>query len=92
MVQSAKPRHRDNFAVGMRSLGCHTACRCLLAQSEMRPVGMVIADVIFHQALEMPFIQNNHMIEQIPTAVADPAFGDAILPWTPKAGSLGLNA
>ena len=40
----------------------------------------------------MPFVENDHMVEQIAAAVADPTLGNAILPRTSKAGSLGLDA
>jgi hypothetical protein len=37
----------------------------------MRSVIVIVTDVILHQAFEMPFIQDDHMVEQIPAAVAD---------------------
>ncbi len=40
----------------------------------------------------MPFVEDDHVVEQIAAAVADPALGDAILPRTSVVGSLGLNA
>ena len=40
----------------------------------------------------MAFIQDNYMVEQVPAAIADPTLGNAILPRTPEAGSLWLNA
>jgi hypothetical protein len=40
----------------------------------------------------MPLIQNNYMVKQIASAVADPALGHAVLPRTAEAGSLRLNA
>src|ERR1035438_684335 len=40
----------------------------------------------------MPFIENDYMVEQIPAAVAYPAFRDAVLPWASEAGLLGLDA
>ena len=39
----------------------------------------------------MPLIHNNHMVEQIAAAVADPALGNAVLPQTAEAGPLRLN-
>ncbi len=92
MVQSAKPWHGDNFAVLVRT--CHrlTPCRSLLAQAEMRSVAVIVADVLVHQAFQMAFVQNDHMVEQIPAAVSDPSFGHAVLPGTSEAGALGLDA
>jgi hypothetical protein len=53
---------------------------------------VIVADVLIHEALQMPFIEHDHMVEQIAAAVSDPAFSDAILPRTAEAGSFRLNA
>ena len=42
-------------------------------------------DVLVHQPFQMPFIQHDHLVEQIVTATADPALGDAVLPRTAEA-------
>ena len=53
---------------------------------------MVIVDVLNHEPFQVAFIEDDHMVEQVPTAVADPAFGNTVLPRTSEAGSLGLDA
>ena len=53
---------------------------------------MVIANVLVHQALQMPRVEDDHMVEQISPATPNPALSNAILPWTLEAGSLGLDA
>jgi len=40
----------------------------------------------------MPHIQSDHIVEQIPAAVAYPSLGDTVRPRTAVAGSLRLNA
>ena len=40
----------------------------------------------------MTLIEHDHMIEQVPAAVTDPAFGDPVLPRTSEAGSLRFDA
>jgi hypothetical protein len=50
---------------------------------------MVIVDVLNHEPFQVAFIEDDHMVEQVPTAVADPAFGNTVLPRTSEAGSLG---
>jgi hypothetical protein len=45
----------------------------------MRSIFVVVTDVLTHQTFQMAFIQNDHMVEQIAAAVADPALGDTIL-------------
>src|SRR5690348_10502114 len=47
---------------------------------------MVVVDVIPAQPHQMRFIQRDHMVQQLPAYVPDPAFGDAVLPRTPNAG------
>src|SRR5438105_3852010 len=58
----------------------------------MRPVLVVVADVLPDQPLHMPFIQHDYMVEQFPSAIPNPAFGDAILQRASEAGSLRLYA
>jgi hypothetical protein len=80
MVQTAKPWHRNHPATWARSSNGLTSCRGLLFQPEVRPVVVVVADVLDHQALEMPLVEHDEVIEQVPAAVADEALGDAVLP------------
>src|SRR5580692_298321 len=58
----------------------------------MRPVVVIVADILVHQAFEMPFIDNDHMVEKIAATSTNPAFGNAVLPGTSEARSLRLNA
>ena len=57
MVQAAKPRHRNDPATWAHSLSDRTPFRSLFAQTEMCPVVVVVADVLDHEALEMPFVE-----------------------------------
>jgi hypothetical protein len=58
----------------------------------MRSVLVVIADVLIHQTFQMAFVENDYMVEQIATAVANPALGDTVLPRTSITCPLGLDA
>ena len=69
-----------------------TACRRSLRQGKVSPVVVIITDVIIHQALQMALIEHDHMVQQVPAAVADPAFRDTILPRTSETGPFGLDA
>src|ERR1035437_9363540 len=40
----------------------------------------------------MPFVEHDDMIEQIPSAIPNPAFCNTVLPRTAEAGPLGLDA
>jgi hypothetical protein len=68
------------------------ARRRLLLQREVRSVLVVVADILAHQSFQMSLVEHDHMVEQIPATVANPAFGDAVLPGTSEAGPFGRNA
>src|SRR5450755_4412476 len=53
---------------------------------------MVVADVLTHQPFQMPLVKHDYMIKQVASAIANPAFGDAVLPGASEAGSFGLDA
>jgi hypothetical protein len=57
----------------------------------MRPIIVIIADVLTHQPLQMMFIQDDDVIQQVSPTAAHPAFGDAIPPRASEAGPLGLD-
>jgi hypothetical protein len=52
---------------------------------------MLVVDEFAHEALEMAFVEDDHMIEQVATAGANKPLTDAILPWALEACSLGLD-
>lgn len=72
MMEAAEPWHGDNFAAGACILRCHTASWSLLVEPKMRSVVIVVIDVLTHQALQMAFIENDHMVEQVAAAVGYP--------------------
>ena len=92
MMQAAKLWHGYDLAARNRILFCFTASRRSLRQRKVSPVVVVVPDVFIHEAFQMLLVQNNHMIEQVAAAVADPALGNTVLPRTSEAGPLGLNA
>jgi hypothetical protein len=91
-MQASKSWHLDNlYAYSGPGLCFATSGRSLL-QTKMRSVIVVVADALIHEALEMTFIHNDHVAEQIPAAVADPTLGHAVLPRTSITGPLRLDA
>src|ERR1035438_7763463 len=92
MMQATKLWNRDNPAFHIGSAHRFTSQRHFLRKRKMSPVVVVVADVVIQQAFQMPFFQNNHVVEQIPAAVTDPAFGDTVLPWTSEAGPFRLSS
>ena len=92
MMQAAESRHGIDLATCIvMNLG-FTTCRSSLLQSKMSSVLVIITNVITHQSFQMPLIEHDGMVEQIPAAVADPALRDTVLPRTSEAGPLGLDA
>src|SRR5208337_3637601 len=92
MVQTAEPWHRYDPATNAE-LPCGVPTgRCFLRQRKVSPVLMVIADVLKHKPFQVAFIENDHIVEQIPAAIPDPTLGDTVLPRTSEAGSLGRDA
>src|ERR1035441_7444332 len=92
MVQAAKPRHRNDPATWAHSLSDRTPFRSLLLQTEMRPVVVVVADELGHQPLEMAFVENDDVIEQVSAATTYEALRDSVLPRTAEAGPFRLDA
>jgi len=52
---------------------------------------MVVVDVLTHEALEVTFIQNDHMVEQVAATAADPTLCNPVLPRTSEARPLWLD-
>jgi hypothetical protein len=91
MMQPAESAHRGDLATRAGLAHRISTRRRSLLKREMCPVVVVVTDVFVHQAFQMPFIENDHMVEQITVAVTGPTLGNAILPRTSVAGSLRLD-
>src|SRR5262249_61376308 len=50
---------------------------------------MVIAQIFTHESFQMPFMQYDYVIQQVPSATPNPTLGDSVLPRTAKGGSHG---
>jgi hypothetical protein len=55
-------------------------------------VGVVVVDVFAKQTMKVPLIQDDHVIEKLPTSAAYPSFSNPILPWASKGRSLRLDS
>ena len=89
MMQTAHPWHRYYSATCIGVAHCRATGRRSFPQREMRPVVVMVADILAHQPFQMPSIENDHMVEEIPAAVADPTLGDTVLPRASEAGLAG---
>jgi len=92
MMQTAKPWHRYNLETCTGNVFRLTVARRSLRQRKVRADLVVIADVFIQEPLEMTFIQDDQMVEQLSTATPNPSFCDAILPGAPETSSLGLDS
>jgi len=78
MMQTTQPWHRSHLVTSAGIFLCFTTCRRPLFQREMGAVFEIVEDVFVHEAFQMPPIENDNMIEQIPAAGAYPAFRDTV--------------
>jgi len=93
MMQTAEPWHRYYPVTHNAGVThCLTIRGRFLHQRKMSSILVMIPDVLAHQAFQMLFVRNDHMINQIATAVPDPALGDTVLPRASETGSLWRDA
>ena len=57
----------------------------------MASICVVVVEVRAYKPDKMLPAKDNHMIEHLLSAVADPSLRDAILPWTSVSGSAGFD-
>jgi hypothetical protein len=69
-----------------RGYAASSAPRRSLSESKMGAVLVMVGDVLGKQALQMPLVESNHMVEQLATAASHPALGNTILPGTFEGG------
>src|SRR5664280_1397024 len=58
----------------------------------MSPVLVVITDVLIQQPSQVPLIENDHVIEQVPPHTANPPLRNSVLPRTPECSANRLAA
>jgi len=83
-MQPTKPRQGDDLARALDRRDHNSTAGCVLPQTEMSSVFVVITDIIFQQSSRMPLVQDDHVVEQLPTHTPNPALRDTVLPRTSK--------
>ena len=86
MVQAAHASPGDHLPAPYRE---SPTPGCLLIQSEVRAVVVVVREVIGEESLQMSLVQRNDLVEQFASAASDPTLRDAVLP---RALDGGLHA
>src|ERR1700733_141586 len=66
--------------------------RRVLLGGIVNSVVVVVVHILANQPPEMFFVQRDDMIQDLPAAVSDPAFGDSVLPRRSYSCSLRLQA
>src|SRR5438874_11188670 len=69
-----------------------TPIRRVFAEAIVRADQTVIANVVPKQSSEVPFVQRNHMVQQLPAAASDPSFSHSVLPERFATRALGLQS
>ena len=62
----------------------------VFGQPQMRPVLVVVADVLSHQSFQVPLVHDDDVIQQVPSAAPHPTLGHSVLPRTAKGSAHGL--
>jgi hypothetical protein len=62
-----------------------------ISQLGVDALGVVVGDIVVQQAVQMLLVENDHVIQQLPTGAAHPALCCSILPWTFERGALRLD-
>ena len=89
MMQAAEAPERLNSLFNARGRSHWALGRRILGEPEVGSVLMVIPDVLGHEAFQMAFVQNDHMIQQISAAASHPALGNSVLPRLRNAVRMG---
>jgi len=82
MVQPAESRKGLNLAFTFRENFCSTTCGRVLREPKMSAVMVIVEEVRGHQPIEMPLIQDDHVIQQVASAASHPTLSNTVLPRT----------
>ena len=84
MVQPAESRKGLNLAFRFRENFCSTTCGRVLREPKMSAVMVIVEEVRGHQPIEMPLIQDDHVIQLVASAASHPTLSNTVLPRTAK--------
>src|ERR1035441_162708 len=91
-MQTTESRQGDNLVDTPRRGRCNSTAGSVLPKSEMSLVLVVITDVLSQQPPQVPLIENDHVIEQVPPHTANPPLRNSVLPRTPECSATRLAA
>jgi len=76
--QAAEPVSAENPDVGTQNGWMRTPGRRALLQCPVRPVSVVVIDVLAENEPEMPFAGDQHPVQALAADAGNPAFGDRV--------------
>jgi hypothetical protein len=63
VMQPTESRQGNDLASDRGCRGRNSTAGSVLTESEVGPIFVIVADVIFHQPPQMPLVQNNHVVQ-----------------------------
>jgi hypothetical protein len=63
VMQPTESRPGNDLAADRGCGGRNSTAGSVLTESEVGPIFVIVADVIFHQPPQMPLVQNNHVVQ-----------------------------
>ena len=91
MMQATESGKRLNPASVSRVPRDRAPLGRVLGEPQMGSVLVVVADIFVHESLQMPFIEHDHMVQQVAAAASYPTLGHSVLPRTAKCGANRLS-
>ncbi len=82
MVQGSHPDGGVDGRCSSRTSLCQTKQRSVLADPEMRVVLLIVGPVLGEETLQMLFVENDDVVEQLAPNGTRQALGDPVLPRT----------
>jgi len=92
MVQAAQSGKGVNRVSQSRTARDGSTLRCIFRQPQVCPVLVVIAHILGKQPFQVPFVQNDDVVQQVLPATPHPTLGNSVLPRTAKGGAHRLAA
>jgi hypothetical protein len=86
MMKAANAGQPDNLGLRRRGVLGGSPDR-EIPKPSVDSVGVVVIDVFAQQAMQMPFVHDDHMIEKLPADASHPSLGNPVLPRTQEGRS-----
>src|SRR5215469_12301235 len=92
MVQAAQSGKEANAVCTCTKDRCRPTRWRIFRESQMRPILVVVTNILSNQPFQMSLVQNDDRIQQVSAAAANPSLGNAVLPRIAKGSTHRLAA